>query len=292
VTQALVAEPPTFLLAAGDVPAALGSARRICGWNGVDLDEALATPPLARLAEAGIYTAAEAADECLVDPIEREAGAEGAARAPAAALCAPEEQGLIELLAPSGLLRTSATLALFHLAFNLAFYQLIFSLNTIEASTFSFVLLALADLPGSALSAASCDAVGARTTAARFQGGAGSLLLLLAVVSQLPPAVGAEWRGPAETGLSLAAKTGCAGAYTALTLLTTQAYPPKLRSSGLGLGMMVGKAGAASAPPLSALLPHALSLQLVGVLSLAAAAATLTLPVPGATAGGDEADSE
>ena len=292
VTQALVAEPPTFLLAGGDVPAALGSARRICGWNGIDLDEALATPPLARLAEAGIYTAAEAAEECLVDPSEREAEAEGEGRAPAAALCAPAEPGLLELLAPSGLLRTSITLALFHLAFNLAFYQLIFSLNTIEASTLSFVLLALADLPGSALSAASCDAVGARTTAARFQGGAGALLLLLAVVSQLPPAVGAEWRGPTETGLSLAAKTGCAGAYTALTLLTTQAYPPKLRSSGLGLGMMVGKAGAASAPPLSALLPHAVSLQLVGVLSLAAAAATLTLPVPGVAAGGDEADSE
>ena len=56
--------------------------------------------------------------------------------------------------------------------------------------------------------------------------------------------------------------------------------------------MMVGKAGAASAPPLSALLPHAVSLQLVGVLSLAAAAATLTLPVPGLAAGGGEADSE
>ena len=116
-------EPPTFLLAGGDVPAALGSARRICGWNGVDLDEALATPPLAPLAEAGIYTAAEAAEECLVDPSEGVGEAEGGERAPAAALCAPTEPGLLALLAPSGLLRTSATLALFHLAFNLAFYQ-------------------------------------------------------------------------------------------------------------------------------------------------------------------------
>ena len=47
-----------------------------------------------------------------------------AGRAPAAALCAPAEPGLLELLAPSGLLRTSATLALFHLAFNHAANQL------------------------------------------------------------------------------------------------------------------------------------------------------------------------
>eukprot|EP00321_Phaeocystis_globosa_P001639 CAMPEP_0118819702 /NCGR_PEP_ID=MMETSP1162-20130426/7140_1 /TAXON_ID=33656 /ORGANISM="Phaeocystis Sp, Strain CCMP2710" /LENGTH=106 /DNA_ID=CAMNT_0006750011 /DNA_START=9 /DNA_END=329 /DNA_ORIENTATION=+ len=99
-----------------------------------------------------------------------------------------------------------------------------------------------------------------------------------------------EWRGAAETGLSLAAKTSVSGAYTALTLLTTQAYPPRLRSSGLGLGMMVGKAGAASAPPLTALLPHAVSLLLVGGISIAAAAATLTLPLRGAAAGGDDID--
>ena len=91
-------EPPTFLLAGGDVPAALGSARRICGWNGVDLDEALATPPLAPLAEAGIYTAAEAAEECLVDPSEGVGEAEGGERAPAAALCAPAEPGLLALV--------------------------------------------------------------------------------------------------------------------------------------------------------------------------------------------------
>ena len=66
----------------------------------------------------------------------------------------------------------------------------------------------------------------------------------------------------------------------------SQAYPPKLRSSGLGCGMMFGKAGAASAPPLSALLPHAAALQLVGLLSLGAAAVTLTLP--GVEAEGEE----
>ena len=40
VTQTLVAEPPTFLLASGNVPAALRSARRIGGWNGVEPDTA------------------------------------------------------------------------------------------------------------------------------------------------------------------------------------------------------------------------------------------------------------
>ena len=55
--------------------------------------------------------------------------------------------------------------------------------------------------------------------------------------------------------------------------------------------MMVGKAGAASAPPLSALLPHAAALQLVGLLSLAAAAATLTLPGVAAGSGGVAAGS-
>ena len=64
---------------------------------------------------------------------------------------------------PAGLLPTTISIALLHVAFNVAFYALAFSAGGLsDALVLNFVLLAMADLPGAAVAGASVDVVGAK----------------------------------------------------------------------------------------------------------------------------------
>ena len=147
-----------------------------------------------------------------------------------------------------------------------------------------FVLLALADVPGAALAGASCDALGARETAWRFLLASGSLLLVLGLVQAHVAAGGPEVRAHHElyvtmtSALSLVGKTAVSGSFGAALLLTSQTYPTKLRTAGLGLGTAIGKVGASAAPPLAALVAPATALGLTGLGLFAAALATSALP--------------
>ena len=129
-----------------------------------------------------------------------------------------------------------------------------------------------------------CDAVGARPTAVRFVSVSALLLLLLAAVNAHVAAGGADvdahrqlYLGVA-TCLSLLAKTATSGTFAASLLLTSQSYPPSLRSAGLGLGTSLGKVGATLAPPLAALVEPATALSATSVCLLVAALAAAGLP--------------
>lgn len=192
-----------------------------------------------------------------------------------------------DLFAADGLLKTTLTFGLLHLAFNVGFYALAFSAGSMsDAVLLNFILLAVADLPGAKLASKSCDEIGAQPTVTRFLGATGSLLLLLAFISQLGASVGgtdgagegaAALVGGAATLVALLGKSAASGSFTSIYVLSTELYPTRMRTAGLSCGSMFGKLGASLAPPLSALLPFPTALAIIGCLSLAAGASATTL---------------
>lgn len=283
LVQALVVESPRYLLSNGDAEGALDAARAISRWNDVDLDAALGA---AAESESALLPLAVAADACEVFYSDDQGPPAAAELAAAAEACSPpaDEAAWADLFsaAPGGLLGTTLTLAMLQVAFNVAYYALAFSAGGLsDALLLNFVLLAIADLPGSTVAGRSCDEIGARPTALRFVGASGAALLLLAALGAqegaLSAAVGPEAYAAAATLTSLLGKTASSGAFTAVFCLTSESYPTKLRTVGIGVGTMFGKIGAAVAPPLSALLPLPTSLGIGGCFCLAAAASTLTL---------------
>ena len=154
-----------------------------------------------------------------------------------------------------------------------------------DALLLNFVLLGAVDLPGSAVAAYAIEAVGAQRTAVAFLGMAGATLLALAALQSAILSGGAvdasdaSAYASAAVAMALLGKSLASGSFTAVFLLTTDRHPTKLRTAAVGCGMCFGKIGAASAPPLSTLMPLPTFFALVAGLLAAAAAAAATLPV-------------
>ena len=143
------------------------------------------------------------------------------------------------------------------------------------------MLLGAVDLPGSAAAAYAVEAIGAQRTAVAFLGMAGaSLLALAALQSAILGGDASEASNYASTAVALAllGKSLASGSFTAVFLLTTDRHPTKLRTAAVGCGMCFGKIGAATAPPLSTLMPLPIFFALTAGLLAAAAAAAATLP--------------
>ena len=218
------------------------------------------------------------------------AGEEEACVAAAVACASPMEDDVVwtDLFSSVGeRRRLTLTLGAMEVAYNMAFYVIVFSAGALsDQLLLNLVLLAAVDLPGSALAGSLIDRIGAKPAATTFLAGACALLFALAAYDAADGAALLPLLPPAAVtaGLSLLAKSMCTGAFTAIFLLFTQCYPTKLRSAALGTGNMFGKMGAATAAPLTAGVPLLTSLTIAGGLLGAAAAAAATLPAPEGTA--------
>ena len=303
LTQLFVTESPPWLFASGRTLEAVESAQRIAKWNGVDLDEAFErNVQLRRLRES--------ADACVLleeDEAFMEAGranydvslkvvaADGTATTVTplsqeerslvddACTALREEYSWQDLFSRENLPLT-LTFGAMEVAYNLAFYVIIFSAGKFSDQVLlNLVLLAAADLPGSTLSGALCDRVGSKNAALAFLAAASVVLFAFAgfegwvasAPSSFDPS-GSLSLVPAA--LSLLGKSLCSGAFTAIFLLFNACYPVTLRSAALGSGNMFGKLGASLASPLTASFSPLAVLSVSGCALLVAAISATTLP--------------
>ena len=282
----LVTESPRWLFAVGDRAGALDALRSAARRSGPDAE--------LRLARAALDESAPPDDAECLDAFGCELGDEDAF--PAAR--PPVQPG--ELLATQlgswrrlfsadgddgdggadGLRATTLSLACLQLAFNVAFYALLYSSASLsDALVLNFVLLSAADVPGAVVGGWAADALGAKaaTVGSLFLAGASITALALLKGGVVDIGGGAEAATAACTAVALVGKTAACGAFLGISLLTAELYPTDLRSAGLGFGGSVGKVGAAAAAPLVSLLPLPSALAAAGALALAGSATAATL---------------
>ena len=248
-TQLLVTESPRYLLASGETTAAIDSARTMARWNGVELDAALESDAeLAPLRDAA-DACALLNEECDVSAISgTEGGADAAAMgagsartgsartdecAEAASACAVPADDAVRWAdlfslgngeGETGYLPLTLTFGCMEVAYNMAFYVIVFSAGAISDNLLlNLVLLAAADLPGSTAAGFFSDSIGAKRTACLFLSAASTALLSLAAYTfwvqagAEPAALSAFLPQEVVTiGLSLLGKSMCSGAFTAV----------------------------------------------------------------------------
>ena len=183
----------------------------------------------------------------------------------------------------SDILPLTLTFGIMEVAYNMAFYIIVFSAGRLsDQLLLNLVLLAAADLPGSTSAGILCDRVGSKTTAVGFLAGASATLFAFAAFeATIPTSSSADvLLQLVPAALSLLGKSLCSGAFTAIFLLFNENYPVTLRSAALGSGMMFGKMGASCASPLTASFPLAYTLGIAGGALLAGAASATALPNP------------
>lgn len=297
-TQLLVTESPGYLLASGKTLEGLQAARTIARWNQVDLDAAISADPMLRsLRDAASACAFEVESEWRREDGMMKPMSDGMSnqekmiairedemmRISAAEVCAEPAEPEVswsDLFGEDRLILT-LTFGCMEVAYNMAFYVIVFSAGAISDQVLlNLVLLAAADLPGSTASGLLSDAIGPKRAALVFLSAASCVLLTLVAYQQelLPSISGVASPQLVTAGLSLMGKSMCSGAFTAIFLLFSECYPTKLRSAALGSGMMFGKLGAAAASPLITAFSLTSSLTISGGLLFAAAVGASTLP--------------